>query len=208
MRFLKCISLFCILPLLCFFLGMMVYHGLETYFYPDKEEKMRITKIDESTSGKEAVLTDSNQGETTCDTRYIVLEYDEILKEETEIEEEIPFYFMGLSRSELENAVDEYEMSPSFHDLEKGFQTIDLQSFSSQEITVRKTYKKEEKEAVYYLKVEDNKIVVYLSDMETVFLYTDILLEDMPDELQQEIIHVKCINDLESLYDFLESYSS
>lgn len=138
----------------------------------------------------------------------MVMEYDELTKEEKTVEEDIPFYFMGLSRVELEEAVEQYELNPTFHDLEKGFCSIELLTFSSERIAVRKSYRKEEKDEVYYLKVENNKIVVYLSDMETVFLYTDILMEDMPDELQQEIIHVKCISDIESLYDFLESYSS
>ena len=138
----------------------------------------------------------------------IVKEYDERNDTEVETIETIPIYFMGLSREELMEAVNNYELSPSFNDLQKGFKSIQLTYFSREKIIVKKNYVKYEKEDVYYLKVEDNKIVVYQSDMETVYMTTEIEMDKLPDDLQQEIINVKCINNLESLYDFLESYSS
>ena len=56
--------------------------------------------------------------------------------------------------------------------------------------------------------VMNNYVVVYLEDMKTVYMDTDILLKDLPDDIQQDIIHVMYIPDEESLYDFLENYSS
>ena len=56
--------------------------------------------------------------------------------------------------------------------------------------------------------VVDNYVVVYLEDRETVYMDTDILLTELPEELQQEIIQVMFIPDEESLYNFLENYSS
>ena len=203
MKFLKCISLFCIFTIALVALFICVYRYFDHYFYPGKQ-----TNIEKDIQKPNVIHADSQDNETSCDTIYLVCEYDEIMNREFEYYEEIPYYFMGLNREEMMTELSEYNKNPSFQDKEKGFRKIELLSFSAKEIRVRKTYKREEKEEEYYLKVENNKIVVYLRDMETVFIYTDILLSDMPDDLQQDIIHVKCINNLEDLYDFLESYSS
>ena len=60
----------------------------------------------------------------------------------------------------------------------------------------------------YYLKELNGYVVVYLSDKKTVYEYTDISLEDLPENLQKEIQNGKYIETSESLYGFLENYSS
>ena len=49
---------------------------------------------------------------------------------------------------------------------------------------------------------------MYLGDQKTVYEYTDILIEDLPVSLQNEIEKGKYIEDTETLYGFLENYSS
>lgn len=64
------------------------------------------------------------------------------------------------------------------------------------------------KEDCYYLKAQNGYVVVYLSDKKTAYEYTDILLSDLPENLQKEINNGKYIENTESLYGFLENYSS
>ena len=64
------------------------------------------------------------------------------------------------------------------------------------------------KEDCYYLKARNGYVVVYLSDKKTAYEYTDILLSDLPENLQKEINNGKYIENAESLYGFLENYSS
>lgn len=203
MKFLKRISLFCVIPSLCFICGLYV----KSYFYPNtgSQESYRDKQVNEKQENREVA---EFEDKSTCDTQFIVLKYDINNKTEEEVEEDIPFYFIGLNRNEMEHAVDLYAKSPMFKDLQDGIVSAKLILFSKNKVVIRKSYDKKEKTESYYLKVVDNKIVVYLSDMETVFLTTDLKLDEMPDTLQQDIIHVKCIPDLESLYDFLESYTS
>lgn len=219
MKFLKSISLFFFLPIICFVLGAFVYSKCDNFFYPKENDNKNYVKQDLSNLNSTSIDSDHNKQEekiqvnaeesvTTCDTIYMINEYDLVNHTDNEKQEPIPVYFMGLNREELMIAVENYEMSPSFQDLQDGFQTIELTYFSPEKIIVTKSYEMVPKEEVYYLKVENNKIVVYQSDMETIYLYTEIELDDLPDDLQQEIINVKCINNLESLYDFLESHSS
>lgn len=64
------------------------------------------------------------------------------------------------------------------------------------------------KDDCYYLKELNGYVVVYLSDKKTAYEYTDISLEDLPENLQKEIRNGKYIETSESLYGFLENYSS
>lgn len=64
------------------------------------------------------------------------------------------------------------------------------------------------KEECYYLYEKNGYIIVYLSDQKTPYEYTDILIEDLPELLRQEIRNGKYIKDKEELYGFLENYSS
>ena len=64
------------------------------------------------------------------------------------------------------------------------------------------------KEDCYYLMEVNGYIVVYLSDKKTPYEYTDILYENLPLSLRQEIRNGKYIEDTEELYGFLENYSS
>ena len=64
------------------------------------------------------------------------------------------------------------------------------------------------KDDCYYLKELNWYVVVYLSDKKTVYEYTDISLEYLPENLQKEIQNGKYIETSESLYGFLENYSS
>ena len=65
-----------------------------------------------------------------------------------------------------------------------------------------------EQEQVYYLTVRNGYVVVYLSDKQTFVEYTDILLTDLPTDLQEELKTGKTITGEEKLYGFLENYSS
>ncbi len=202
MKFLKSISLFFFIPIICFVLGAFVYSKYSSYFYPSQNDNKVYKKNDEKLS------VEAQRTSTDCDTQYIIKEYDLVSHTEIEKEESIPLQFMGLNREELIIAIQNYELSPTFGDLQNGFQSMELTYFSPEKIEVKKSYKIMPKEEEFYLKVENNKIVVYQSDMETIYMYTEMELTDMPDDLQQEIINVKCINNLEALYDFLESHSS
>lgn len=64
------------------------------------------------------------------------------------------------------------------------------------------------KEDCYYLMEVNGYIVVYLSDKETPYEYTDILYDELPAKLREEIRNGKYIEDTKELYGFLENYSS
>ena len=65
-----------------------------------------------------------------------------------------------------------------------------------------------EKESGYWLCQLQGYVAVYLDDRATIYELTDILLTDLPKEVQQEIADGKYISTAEELYAFLENYSS
>lgn len=60
----------------------------------------------------------------------------------------------------------------------------------------------------YYLKDLNGFIAVYHNDRKTIYEYTDIRMDGLPDLLADEIRKWKPIDSLENLYGFLENYSS
>jgi len=158
---------------------------------------------------KESLLdltVSTKQNVTTCDTIYEVEAYTG-KKFEHSIEE-LPFSFLGLTREELEEEIKRYGVSPAFEDKQKGLESIELLSFHPEKITVKKVYAVEEEKIVYYIKVIDYELAVFRSDMEEVYMPTDLTLHMLPEEVQQEVIAVKCFNHISEVYDFLESYTS
>ena len=68
--------------------------------------------------------------------------------------------------------------------------------------------KNTEEEEGYYLRELHGFVAVYLSDKETVYEFTEIPVNDLPEEIQQEIATGKYIPTVKELYAFLENYSS
>lgn len=60
----------------------------------------------------------------------------------------------------------------------------------------------------YMVVEEEGYLLVYMKDLKTVYMYTDIQISGLPYSLQKEIRMGKPFSDLKELYDFLENYSS
>lgn len=205
MKILKSIGLYFVYPFLTFILGIFTHIGYLNYFYPNKYATQEESYYLEDTSYE---VSNLQKRITTCDTKYIIIEHNVNNNTEIETEDRIPDKYLGMNRIDLEEALEEYLLNPTLEDIEKGFIDIQLESFSSEEVRIYKTYKPEEKNNGYYLMVLDGKIVVMEEDKETIYLTTDIYAEALSDSLKQELIMGKFIYNIEELYGFLESYTS
>lgn len=231
MKFVKRISLFFIYPMAMFAVGFVSHMTIQDFFYPgQKLSPMRTTiraeeivignhdadekYVNEADGVKEQDAEQEIVQETamnrepvlTANTSYIVVSYNAVSGVSSEQEENAPDGYIGYNRQELEEALLEYEKSPSLTDLEKGFEGAELMSFSSSRVVVRKSYRK--KEEGYFLINEDHNVVVYDKTLENVYMSTGIHMEDLPESLQEEIHYMKYVETEEELYNFLESYSS
>lgn len=60
----------------------------------------------------------------------------------------------------------------------------------------------------YYLVEEYGFVNIYLTDKKTIYEFTEIKIDELPQELQDEICTGKGLASEQELYDFLENYSS
>ena len=143
-----------------------------------------------------------------ADTDYVLRENDRDQNTVVETTWKLPAKYIGMDREQFLAAMEAYEMSPPLNELERGFVGLEVLSFSKDRVVVRMDYEYVKPTDSFYLVVEDNYVVVYLEDLTTVYMYTDILLSQLPEEIQQEIIQRMYVPDEETLYSFLEDYTS
>ena len=205
MKILKSIGLYFVYPFMMFLLGIFSHILYLDYFYPNKYNILGENIISDI---RTYPVTNISEMIITCDTKYLLLEQNNLTGEINTLEIPMPEKYWGMNRTTLEENLYEYLSDPTLEDIEKGLIDIQLESFSSTEVLVRKLYQPVEKNMGYYLMVQEGKIVVMEKDKKTIYLTTDIYAEALSDSLKQELIQGKYINDIEELYGFLESYTS
>lgn len=161
------------------------------------------------TTEEEITKTSGNISRNTIryDTKYTIETFDAQTNTTIKNDENLPSMYIGLERSELEKELALYNKAPSLRDKEQGFESAMLLNFSQEEIIVRKVFSLPEPD-YYYLAVKENFIIVYEDDQDTIYMNTSIALEELPVDLQIEIMNMKFMETEEEVYNFLESHSS
>lgn len=211
MKFVKSISLFFVYPVLMFGIGFWL--GVESthFFYPGEVREYEVQELPEGTDLQEpeSVTQVASVSETLCvDTEYVTEETDIDNGTVVETTGRLPDKYIGMNREQFLSAMKNYEMFPPLSEVERGFINLEVLSFSREKVVVQMNYSYIQPGNCFYLAVRDNEIVVYLEDMETVYINTGIELSSLPEEIQQEIIQMIMVEDEQSLYHFLENYSS
>lgn len=223
MKVLKGISLFFVYPMAVFCMG--VWCGVETehFFYPGKplgaqEQSMKreiavqmssdVSKSKEPFAESESVAASTGEETLCADTEYILEEVDVLKNTSVEIAKNLPEQYFGLNREQFIAALEEYEFAPPLSEQKRGFEGLEVISFSRERVKVRMRYRYVQPGEGFYLVAENHEIVVYLEDKETVYMNTGILLDSLPEKLQQDIIKMYYIEGEGNLYNFLETYSS
>lgn len=210
MKFVKRISLFFIYPLTMFAAGFASNMAIMEFFYPGNVISPSPV-IDEAPAEVEEEPLEvamSEEPVLSANTSYVVQNYDTLSGETVETQEAAPDKFIGLNRDRLVDEIAGYNSNPSLTDLEQGFTFMELVSFSSDRVVVRKSYERIDTEKGFFLLNENHYVVVYDYSLSHVYMNTDILVESLPEELQEEILNMKFVEDEKGLYNFLESYSS
>lgn len=177
------------------------------YFYPYNNISSEIAG-EQNEIIQDVNVSTLNQ-ETLCvDTKYIIEEYDVDRDSVVETTWRLPDKYIGMNREQFLEAMKLYESFPPLSERERGFLGLQVLSFSRQEVAVRKEYQFIQPSPGFYIAVYNNKIRVYLDDKKTIYIDTEINLDQIPKELQKEIINMMYVESEEELYDFLETYSS
>ncbi len=169
-------------------------------------ESFTTADVEEETG--ELVEVDASSETLSVDTQYVLEETDMVNQSVVETILRLPAEYVGLNREQFLAAMEEYEIYPPLSELERGFVSLEVLSFSRERVVVQMNYQYVQPSNSFYLAVRNNEVVVYLEDMETIYINTGIELSDLPEDVQLDIIQMLWIEDEETLYHFLESYSS
>ena len=184
---------------------------------PDADSENNVQQVSESGSeetasgsGEEqdAVYVSSDSETLYVGTEYVLEETDIIHHTVVETTWRLPDKYVGMNREQFLAAMETYEAAPPLTELERGFVGLEVLSFARDRVVVRMDYRYVQPSSSFYLAAYDNKVLVYLEDRQTVYIETDILLDALPLELQQEIVRMMWVENEEALYNFLETYSS
>ena len=236
MKFIKGISLYFIYPMVM--LGLGFYGGVVTshFFYPGEQAPQsreeyetplqspiigepieapgygvaEVVQEEEVLYPNEELLLEAAAASETlsADTEYVLEETNVLDQSVVQTTWRLPPQYMGMNRKQFLDAMELYDAHPPLAEMERGFVGLEVLSFSRERVVIRMNYRYVQPSASFYLAVYDNEVVVYLEDKKTVYINTEIPLDSLPEEVQQEIIQMMWMPDEESLYHFLESYSS
>lgn len=220
MKFLKWFSLFFMSMCVTFAIGLFVGFKIESYFYPEGAKDMVlqakepeiIPQINEEIwvdmPEEEAVAVLSSDERIDADTTYIIVERNLDTEETVEMSCRAPEMYMGMDREQFLACMEDYEACPPLSELERGFVNLEVQSFSNSKVEVLMNYSYVKPSKSFYVVVYDGYVTVLLEDRETLYLQTGMNVLELPQNVQQELIQGMFVPDEESLYDFLENYTS
>ncbi len=119
-----------------------------------------------------------------------------------------PSYLIGLTREEVLTYLDNYMDDMPLSEYNKGLLSYELVKFSNEEIIIKKSYNEDFVPFRFYVVVKNGYVVVYNSDLKSVYSYTHIEAQNLPEEDRIALIQGIYVNSLDELYALLESYSS
>lgn len=216
MKFVKGISLFLAGCIIGTVIGVRVTH----FFYPGEqvqrtEEPQTFTEESATEETPEDISEEPTAEEVafspetlSVDTDYVLEETDLITGTVVETVWKLPDKYIGLNREQFVEAMKNYELFPPLSEMERGFVSLEVMSFSRERVVVRMNYQYVEPVVGFYLAVRNNEVVVYLEDMETLFMNTGIDVNTLPEDIRQELLQMIFVEDEETLYNFLENHSS
>ncbi len=226
MKYVKGISLFVVYPLVMFGIGVFVGVKTTHFFYPGEQnprERVPVQYVKEQEKNGENGMeleghvneeevqiarVDSTMETLSVDTKYVLEETDMVNGSVVETVWKLPDKYIGMDRKQFLEAMENYELFPPLSEIERGFVNLEVLSFSRERVVVQMNYQYVQPSNTFYLAVRDNEVVVYLEDMETIYINTGIDVESLPEDMQLELMQMIWIEDEEKLYNFLENYSS
>lgn len=192
---------------LCVGIPVLFFIFAGSYFLARKSTEKTNDELYSPNLLEEAKTVDTVQENyVKADTEMVIEVYKKNVKQKEEISKP-PVEYVGNNRTQLIENIKKYLDKPSLDDIEAGLIAMELVSFSPERIVIRKNYA-EELDYEYCLYIENGFVTVYYSDKKTVFSYTDISAETLPENIRRELYSGMKIDSQGSLYDFLETYSS
>ena len=202
----------CVTFTVCYYLSYL--HALNDFnkraieqnenFYTLLEKEQPTPKVEKA----EDVPAEKTEDSVLPTTQYTLQTYD--MKSDSTTTQELnpPAYMVGLKRSELLDYLTSYMNDMPLSEYNKGLISFELISFSEKEIVIKKTYNADFVPFRFYVVIKNGYVVVYNSDLKSVYSYTEIEAKSLPEKDRISLIQGIYVNSLDELYSLLESYSS
>ncbi len=143
--------------------------------YKLSDMRLQLIDMEKQLEEQQSLQTDTVQNQIGADTQCTIEEYDKNSGELRQRTKVTSANLMGMDREELTNFL-EKSQTPYY--------TYSLVAFSPQHVVIRQTRTLYE---TYYLTEEDGKVQVYEGDQKTLYEPTEIAVDQLPDQLQEEI---------------------
>lgn len=145
----------------------------------------------------------------SVDAAYLEQTYDMVTDELKEEKKNIPNEFVGLTRQQIIEKLNAYMQNKSLDEYKAGLVSYELLSFSPDKVVVKKTYNSEAIVYQFYMVLENDVVVVYYSDKETVWDGdTGITADDLSEEDRIDLMYGVYVKDEAELYSKFENYTS
>lgn len=141
-------------------------------------------------------------------THLYVEEYDMDSGKIVDSEIKMPVKLLGINRGEMLEMMQDYMINPDVSEKAQGLLACELMEFTSESVTIRKTYSKKNMPRTFYLVDTDGEVSILREDKKTLYDRTEIKTESLSQELREEIKDGIKIMGADELYDFLETFTS
>ncbi len=158
--------------------------------------RLQLLDMEKQLEEERSMPTDTVQNQIRADTQCTIEEYDKNSGELRQRTQVTSANLLGMTREELTDFLKKSQTP---------YYTYSLVAFSPEHVVIRQTRTLYE---TYYLREEDGYVQVYEGDRETLYEPTQIAVDQLPDQLQEEVRAGKYLDSQEDLYSFLENYSS
>lgn len=193
--------------LACTFVLFGVYYGSYRFYqykYGNKDKE----KFAQQLSDKTLEVNSAEENIITQRTKLTIEYYDRITGMIEVEQTNMPVEYIGMSREELIDYLLDYAKDPNLEDIEAGFEKYQIMSFSSTKVVLRKILAPSKIAHKYYLVEEAGCVTVYYMDRKTVYEYSNIIVDLLPEDIRDKVKQGMYLTDEDALYDFLETYTS
>ena len=204
----------CVMFSACYYLSYV--HALNDFNKKAIEQNEKLYALLEHVKPTPEAMTEDGDSVSVIQTDMTVLPttlytlqiYD--MKTDTTETQELnpPADLIGLTREEVMKHLSDYMSDMPLSEYNKGLISYELIYFSDEEITIKKTYNEDFVPFRFYVVIKGGYVIVYNSDLKSVYNYTHIEAKNLPEEDRIALIQGIYVNSLDELYALLESYSS
>lgn len=180
--------------------------GEQVQVYVSKEME---TKMDDLEQQMEESMEAQTSNNTLSENAvYQIQSYNSLTDTTTTDYESLPSDMVGYTMEDAESFCEDYMNNMPVEDFLDGLQNMNVVSFATDRLVVRKSYDISKVKFRFYLIASQGEVVVYYGDMKTVYEETGISVDSLSKADRKALKNGIEVKDEEELFGILENYSS